>query len=713
MRTRYSGVCILGSILGVIYLLTSFSFAAEWHDFYFEAQQQSKQKNWEKAIELYKKAIEVEPEPSTGKKIGMGKKRYFPYLELGLAYLGLGDIESAHQACTQSREKGIAPSETVDKCLEITSKFLGQLQMSTPASPPSQADGSPSITLTTVIPPEIVQKNFDLKGVVKGSHGIQELKLTVENLGIASMTTFAMQKAHEETFWITIPLDFGKNEITMEAIDTTGQIGKHTFTIVRQTSTAQTQEAIQMVTPTPLPPEKVQMDTAAPTPTPLQHDPLQDHRPSITLTSVVPEETEQDELTIEGFVTDDVGVSEVNVRIEKPGTRGLTLALDRQVKQADVGTFPFQKAVQLSPGQNIIIVEAINTTGQMSQQTLRIHRKMASLPEVDPAEDGLEKALSARDDIYAVIIGIGQYQDERLNLRFTVNDAQGLYNILTDPNYGGVPKDHIKLLLNEEATDRNIKGAIGRWLSREAQEDDTVLIYYSGHGAPEGRETYWVTYNADVDDLYTSALNNNDITNMLDRIRSRRVITFLDSCYSAATVNRKNRTRSIPTEIPWEKFAGEGRVTISASDGKELSLELEEYQHGVFTYYLLEGLKGKADSNTDGIVEVDEIWDYVKNQVRERARKAGNPQTPVFQGSVTAGIPLTYNKEHFEQNQQKKVMKARQKKLADLYEQGRIETNLFVCALKMLNEGTSNRWLDDLMDGKITPQLFNQFFTCE
>ncbi|PIE34062.1 hypothetical protein CSA56_09100 [candidate division KSB3 bacterium] len=849
----------LGSIAAIVCVLASFSFAAEWHDFYFDAQQASKQKNWEKAIELYKKAIEVEPEPSAGKRFGMGKRRYVPYIELGLAYLGRGDIDSAHHACMQSKEKGVAPSKTVEQCLKVTSKFLGQPQSSSPTPQAPHTTVAPVITFTTAIPAETIPKHFDLKGVVRGSHGIKELKLTVENLGLAAITTFGMQKKDKEDFWITIPLDFGKNDVTLEAVDVKGYTGKQMFTIVRQTSTAQGQEVLPATTPistdqapevlpTAIPTQKaLQKETPAsrptstPTPTQVKQLLLQadsyfdrqwfltpqetnafdtykavlqlapenrharerlhtiaqtykrwgdnhftdqdyekaqtyyqrhltiamylleelddqkqlpairqtqeqlvaiqsppsptpteviaavptpvhqaestpppspaihaDRRPSIKLTMPVPEETDQETLTLEGVANDDIGVTTVNIRVEKPGTKGLTLVLDRQNHSTNRKAFDFQKLVSLFPGSNIIHIEAVDTTGQTGHHTLQIHRKMTSHPK----ENADVKSVPHRNDLYAVIVGIGQYQDERLNLRFTVNDAQGLYDILTNPLYGGVPKDHIKLLLNEEATDRNIKRAIGRWLSRQAQEDDTVLIYYSGHGAPEGRDTYWVTYNADIDDLYTTALNNSDIADMLDRIHSRRVITFLDSCYSAATVIRKNQTRSVPTEIPWKKFAGEGRVTISASDGKELSLELEEYRHGVFTYYLLEGLKGQADSNADGIVEVDEIWDYVKYQVKEKSREAGNPQTPVFQGAITAGIPLTYNKEHFEKKQHEKALQARQETLANFYEQGVIETETFICALNILNDGTSNRWLDDLLAGKITPQLFNRFFRC-
>lgn len=315
---------------------------------------------------------------------------------------------------------------------------------------------------------------------------------------------------------------------------------------------------------------------------------------------------------------------------------------------------------------------------------------------------GMKTLLPTRGlgDVYAVIIGIGDYRDERIpDLRFTINDAQGLYDVLIDPNYRGLPKDYVKLLLNEQATHQNIKRALGTWLYRQAKKEDTVLIYYSGHGATEDGDTYWVTYNADIDDLFATALNNNDIAYMLSRIKSKRVITFLDSCYSAATVNRTDQTKNVAAEIPWKKFSGEGRVAISASNGKQLSLELVEYQHGVFTYYLLEGLRGQADKNLDGVVEVDEIWDYVKYQVTAVAQEAGNPQTPVLDGRVTAGIPLTLNMKVLKQN-----------RLTTLFAEGRIPADHFNRAYGMVSLGQSHPLLEGLLAGEISPEVFNDAF---
>ena len=320
---------------------------------------------------------------------------------------------------------------------------------------------------------------------------------------------------------------------------------------------------------------------------------------------------------------------------------------------------------------------------------------------------------------YAVIIGLGDFQDDRIpDLRYTVNDAQGMYDVLIDPNYGGIPQENVTLLLNKDATSENIKRAIGTWLKQQAGADDTIIIYFAGHGAPEGQETYWVTYNADIDDLYATALSNKDISDMLDRVEARRVITLLDSCYSAATVNRTNKTRDVGVEIPWDQFTGKGRLAISASDGAQLSLEMQEFQHGVFTYYMLEGLKGKADGmagkERDGMVEVEELWNFVRNSVTETAKKQGNRQTPVFQGDMTAGIPLTYDLAYLKELEEKRAQETQKKQAAlkALFEQQKISAPHFDCACNMLESGQSNGYLDGLLAGDISPETFGKLFAC-
>jgi uncharacterized caspase-like protein len=88
----------------------------------------------------------------------------------------------------------------------------------------------------------------------------------------------------------------------------------------------------------------------------------------------------------------------------------------------------------------------------------------------------------------------------------------------------------------------------------------------------------------------------------------------------------------------WERLSqGKGRVILTASDANEVSVEKDELKHGIFTYYLLEGLRGKADSDNDGIITVDEVYRYVSTKV---SQATGQNQHPVKKGETTGQIIL-------------------------------------------------------------------------
>jgi uncharacterized caspase-like protein len=91
---------------------------------------------------------------------------------------------------------------------------------------------------------------------------------------------------------------------------------------------------------------------------------------------------------------------------------------------------------------------------------------------------------------FGLVVGIGEYQDPRIpKLRFTPADANAFYAQLIDPQRSGIDADRVKLLLNEQATRRNIERAIGSWLFQNATADSTVLVFFAGHGALESDKT--------------------------------------------------------------------------------------------------------------------------------------------------------------------------------------------------------------------------------
>jgi uncharacterized caspase-like protein len=105
--------------------------------------------------------------------------------------------------------------------------------------------------------------------------------------------------------------------------------------------------------------------------------------------------------------------------------------------------------------------------------------------------------------------------------------------------------------------------------------------------------------------------------------------------------SKKTRSGSMNAEFLERQASSKGRVIVTASEPNEVSLELPELGHGIFTYYLVEGLKGAADVNRDRIVSLQELYAYVQEQVTNKARLAGGKQHPMIKhGEVQGELPL-------------------------------------------------------------------------
>jgi sulfatase modifying factor 1 len=260
--------------------------------------------------------------------------------------------------------------------------------------------------------------------------------------------------------------------------------------------------------------------------------------------------------------------------------------------------------------------------------------KVEARPEETLAKDaGLKER-------YALLIGISKYANPDLNLSFAAADAQALSKVLLDPEVGAYKPENVRLLVDEQATRKNVVSALTTWLGNRVTEDDSVLVFYSGHGAlGSANEAYWVTYDADPEDLAASAVSNADIASAIAALPAKRKITLIDSCFSEATA--KQFRALVPSNV-FERFKGTGVVTITASTGQQKSVEVGG--HGAFTYHLLNALQGKADANDNGVVELDEIWNYLDERVQKTAADAGNKQTPVLMAErMEHGFPVTVN----------------------------------------------------------------------
>jgi caspase domain-containing protein len=241
---------------------------------------------------------------------------------------------------------------------------------------------------------------------------------------------------------------------------------------------------------------------------------------------------------------------------------------------------------------------------------------------------------------HAVVIGINEYADSRIPaLRYAESDAKAVAALLRDPKIGAFPVENVKLLLGEQASPSNIKAAL--YALRKAGKDDLVVVFFSGHGTKEGDEAFWVTQNAASDGIPATALSNTEIRKYLAMIPSERMVVLLDCCYAASTVKK---SLGDPRAL-FGNFAGKGRVTIAGSADNQEALEMPDARAGVFTHFLVAGLGGDADTNTDGVVTFEELWDYLGRNVRKASILQGGLHEPVLisEGGITPQFLLTFN----------------------------------------------------------------------
>jgi hypothetical protein len=340
-------------------------------------------------------------------------------------------------------------------------------------------------------------------------------------------------------------------------------------------------------------------------------------------------EVEVGTITFSGVAEDDQGLKGLDIFInDEPlvtkATRDIKVVETKHPKRLE-----FAERILLQEGKNEIKIRAIDTDGLTAGKILTVRYR------------------ETRKNVWAVVIGINKYQKNR-HLKYAVNDARAFYDHLIRNNR--IPKENVTLLINQEARLTRLRSILGTHLKNKAGREDMVIIYFAGHGACEkdvmspdkdGLEKYILPYDADPRDLYASALPMSEVSRIFNRIRSERLIFIADACYSGASGGRTISMTGMRANISdafLDRIArGKGRIILTASGANEVSGEDDKLKHGVFTYFLLEGLRGEADTDKDGMITVDEVYRYVS---REVPKATGQEQHPGKKGIVEGQLIL-------------------------------------------------------------------------
>ena len=249
--------------------------------------------------------------------------------------------------------------------------------------------------------------------------------------------------------------------------------------------------------------------------------------------------------------------------------------------------------------------------------------------------------------VWGVFVGISQYQQTALNLSFADKDAQSLHELFTDNFRGRIPPDHFRLLVNDQATRGGFLQTLSEVL-RLSQPEDLVLITMAVHGLPEigGSDLYFLMHDTDASRPEDRGISQYDIFKQIQRSKVRKIVMFLDACHAGAFSSAESKiarrsadAAEINRLLTAMGQSQDGITVMSSSSAAEQSQEGKQFcgGHGAFTCALLNGLKGGADFDRNGMVQIRELFDYTYREVKASTRGI---QHPAIEGRYDNGLPL-------------------------------------------------------------------------
>ena len=273
--------------------------------------------------------------------------------------------------------------------------------------------------------------------------------------------------------------------------------------------------------------------------------------------------------------------------------------------------------LSLSNGENTITVSAYNSAG-----------KIESVKSVYKISwQGKEE----KPELYVLAVGINQYRDKSLQLNYAVSDAQAVQKKFLLQNNKLYNAIHIECLFDSEATKKNINKKFSE-LSSKIKTDDVFILYIAGHGTVHKDGDYYFIpadfrYKSE-DEISLSGVSKTDLTKNLSLINASKSLVILDTCNSGAFISDKGQ-RGMSEKTAIDRLSrATGHATIVAAGDTQSAME--GYNgHGLFTYVLVEGLNGKADTNKDGFITLTELSNYIDNEVPNLSyEKWGYEQVP-------------------------------------------------------------------------------------
>ena len=294
------------------------------------------------------------------------------------------------------------------------------------------------------------------------------------------------------------------------------------------------------------------------------------------------------------------------------------LVNDRIAARAEPAVGEASVEVPLDPGTNRVATRLYASDGTLFAEGPSMVLRRPGEPEAPPGAGRL----------VVLAIGVNEYAQRELNLRFAVPDARAVGEALRASGSGLFRDIDIRVLPNDRATRRGVLDALAA-AARDTAPADTFILYIAGHGIVAQPGNRFLFLPADVRDtssmtaLRQQAIDDATLVAALARIRARDAFIMIDTCYAG--------------QIDIDQLAAigndTGRFLLAASSSVQEALDSYDDRNGVFAYALMEGLRGRAAVDAEGRVTALALGEWVMRRVPQLAREKGHQQNAVFRAA--------------------------------------------------------------------------------
>ena len=338
------------------------------------------------------------------------------------------------------------------------------------------------------------------------------------------------------------------------------------------------------------------------------------------------------------LIAEAITVNDTSYEIEGKITdksKKVFVEIDGRPVRVKKGKFKVQR---FSPVDEQITIVAIDQWGNKSEPkfvniTIDIQGTEV-VEELEPLDPSNIRSKSNKNRV-ALIIGIEKYEQAPA-ANFANLDAQYFYEYAR--RGFGISPSNMKLLVDEDANLIKSLGIISKWLPGKIKKNETeLIIFFAGHGlaSNDGKELYILMQDSDPDLLSRTALSRTELFKEIISLNPKSVTMFLDTCYSGVSRDEEILLASArPIRIIADEQEGvpDNFTIFTASQLDQISSGLKEANHGIFSYYLMKGLEGKADTDKDKQITNGELLAYMDQNVSQKASELGRQQNPSLAG---------------------------------------------------------------------------------